>query len=52
LRGGEKECVRVATLALIDRNLLAVKSSGASVLTGAAMDENRLEVTDPRAISA
>ena len=51
LRGGEKECVRVATLALIDRNLLAVKSSGTSILTGAAMGENRLEVTDPQAIS-
>jgi hypothetical protein len=51
LRGGEKECVRVATLALIDRGLLAVKSPGTSVLTGAAMGENRLEVTDPQAIS-
>jgi len=52
LRGGEKECVRVATLALIDRGLLTVKSSGTSVLTGAAMGENRLQVTDPQAISA
>jgi uncharacterized protein (TIGR04222 family) len=51
LRGGEKECTRVATLALIDRGLLTVKSSGTSILTGAAMGENRLEVTDPQAIS-
>ena len=51
LRGGEKECVRVATLALIDRGLLAIRSSGTSALTGAPMGENRLECIDPQAPS-
>jgi uncharacterized protein (TIGR04222 family) len=49
LRGGESEALRVATLSLIDRGLLILKSSGTSVLfPGAA--ENRLELKDPAAI--
>lgn len=49
LRGGKGEALRVATLSLIDRGLLALKSSGTSLLSlGAA--ESRLELTDPAAI--
>ena len=48
LRGGELEAVRVATLSLMDRGLLSIKSSGSS--TPFSYDsENRLEVSDPRA---
>jgi uncharacterized protein (TIGR04222 family) len=50
LRGGESEALRVATLSLIDRGLLNLKSSGTSVLfPGAA--ENRLELKDPLAVN-
>ena len=49
LRGGESEALRVATLSLIDRGLLTLKSSGTSVLFPGA-GENRLEVKDPVAI--
>ncbi len=49
LRGGESAALRVATLSLIDRGLLSLKSSGASVLfRGAA--ENHLELKDPLAL--
>src|SRR5580704_4926629 len=48
LRGGEFEAVRVATLSLMDRGLLSIKSSGSS--TPLSSDsENRLEVSDPLA---
>jgi uncharacterized protein (TIGR04222 family) len=49
LRGGEIEVLRVTALSLIDRGLLALKSSGTpSIFSGNA--ENRLEVKDPSAI--
>jgi uncharacterized protein (TIGR04222 family) len=50
LRGGEEEVVRVAALSLVDRGLLKLKSSGASIFSGEA--ENKLELTDPQAIEA
>jgi uncharacterized protein (TIGR04222 family) len=49
LRGGEGEALRVATLSLIDRGLLTLKSSGKSSLFSTDV-ENRLEVKDPLAI--
>lgn len=48
LRGGEDEALRVTTLSLIDRGLLKLKSSGASIFSSEA--ENRLEIADPHAI--
>lgn len=51
LRGGESESLRVATLSLIDRGLLALKSSGTSLLSLHAPD-SRLELTDPAAIDS
>jgi uncharacterized protein (TIGR04222 family) len=48
LRGGELEAVRVATLSLMDRGLLSIKSSGSSKPLSADF-ENRLEVSDPLA---
>jgi uncharacterized protein (TIGR04222 family) len=51
LRGGESEALRVATLSLIDRGLLTLKSSGTSVLFPGAV-ENRLELKDPLAIDS
>jgi uncharacterized protein (TIGR04222 family) len=48
LRGGELEAVRVATLSLMDRGLLSIKSSGSSTLFSDD-SENRLEVSDPLA---
>lgn len=50
LRGGEDEALRVTTLSLIDRGLLKLKSSGASIFSSEA--ENRLELADPQAIEA
>jgi uncharacterized protein (TIGR04222 family) len=51
LRGGEIEVLRVTALSLIDRGLLALKSSGTpSIFSSNA--ENRLEVKDPAAIDA
>jgi uncharacterized protein (TIGR04222 family) len=49
LRGGESEALRVAALSLIDRGLLTLKSSRASVLFPGSAD-SRLELTDPAAI--
>jgi uncharacterized protein (TIGR04222 family) len=49
LRGGESEAIRVAALSLIDRGLLALKSSGASVFSPGSAD-SRLELTDPAAL--
>jgi uncharacterized protein (TIGR04222 family) len=49
LRGGESEALRVATLSLIDRGLLMVKSSGTSILFRGAT-ESQLEVKDHLAI--
>jgi len=51
LRGGEDEALRVAALSLMDRGLLKLTSSGTSVLFSSAA-ENRLELTDPKAIEA
>jgi uncharacterized protein (TIGR04222 family) len=48
LRGGQSEALRVAALSLIDRGLLTLKSSGASVFSRSA--DSRLELTDPAAI--
>jgi uncharacterized protein (TIGR04222 family) len=50
LRGGESEALRVAALSLIDRGLLALKSSGTSFLSLHAPD-SLLELTDPAAIN-
>jgi uncharacterized protein (TIGR04222 family) len=51
LRGGESEALRVAALSLIDRGLLALRSSGTSVLFPGD-SQNRLEVKDTSAIDA
>jgi uncharacterized protein (TIGR04222 family) len=51
LRGGEREALRVAALSLIDRGLLALKSSGKPSIFSSET-ENRLEVKDPAAIDA
>jgi uncharacterized protein (TIGR04222 family) len=51
LRGGESEALRVATLSLIDRGLLTLKSSGTSVVFPRAA-ENLLEVKDSLAIDS
>jgi len=50
LRGGEQEALRVAALSLVDRGLLKLKSSGASIFSSEA--ENQLELADPQAIEA
>lgn len=50
LRGGEEEALRVTALSLVDRGLLQVKSSGASIFSSEA--ENKLELADPHAIEA
>jgi uncharacterized protein (TIGR04222 family) len=49
LRGGEGEALRVATLSLIDRGLLTLKSSGNPALLPGSAD-SLLELTDPAAI--
>jgi uncharacterized protein (TIGR04222 family) len=49
LRGGESEALRVAALSLIDRGLLTLKTSGASVFFPGSAD-SRLELADPAAI--
>jgi uncharacterized protein (TIGR04222 family) len=49
LRGGRTEVLRVAALSLIDRGLLALRSSGKSSLFS-SKTENRLEAKDPVAI--
>src|ERR1700676_4468200 len=46
LRGRENETLRVATLSLVDRGLLTLKSSGTPLLSLVAAD-SRLELTDP-----
>ncbi len=46
LRGGEGEALRIATLSLIDRGLLTLRSSGTSTLF-LSSPENRLELKDP-----
>lgn len=50
LRGGEEEALRVTALSLVDRGLLQLKSSGASIFSSEA--ENKLELADPHAIDA
>lgn len=50
LRGGEEEALRVAALSLVDRGLLQLKSSGASIFSSEA--ENKCELADPHAIEA
>ena len=50
LRGGESECVRVATLALMDRGLLSIQGSGSA--PSSLLSESRLVASDPQAISA
>lgn len=50
LRGGEEEALRVAALSLVDRGLLKLKASGASIFSSDA--ENKLELADPHAIDA
>lgn len=51
LRGGQIEVLRVTALSLIDRGLLALRSSG-TPLTFSSNAENRLEVKDLAAIDA
>ena len=50
LRGGEEEALRVTALSLVDRGLLQLKSSGASIFSSEA--ENKCELADPHAIEA
>lgn len=50
LRGGEEEALRVTALSLVDRGLLKLKSSGASIFSSEA--ENKLELAEPQAIEA